>query len=123
MNLLGQLENLLLASTVHQPVVLVAAVDATTMMVEARIDVGMVMTIDIVSTVMMVVLAVSTAVISAALVVKKRMGTMMVQVDGRVVLSAMPDLSEVQALKMGQVRSGHSLCYACPDFVDLHFVF
>ena len=87
----------------HQPVVLVVAVDATTMMVEARIDVGMVMTIDIVSTVMMIVLAVSTAVISAALVVKKRMGTMMVQVDGRVVLSAMPDLFEVQALKMDQV--------------------
>ena len=63
------MKNLLLAFVVHQPVVLVAAVDATTMMVEARIDVGMVMTIDIVSTVMMVVLAVSTAVISAALVV------------------------------------------------------
>ena len=48
---------------------------------------------------------------------------MMVQVDGRVVLSAMPDLFEVQALKMDQVRSGHSLYYAYPDFVDLHFVF
>ena len=58
------------------------------MIVEARMSVDdwMVMTIDVVSTVMMVVLAVLTAVITAALVVKKRMGTMMVQVDGRVVL-------------------------------------
>ena len=87
---------MLLASVVHQSVVLAVAVEATTMIVEAKISVEMAMTIDFVSTVILVVLAASTPVITAALVVvismmvtivvKMWMGTMVVQVDGRVVL-------------------------------------
>ena len=80
MNLLGRSEDLLLASVVDQPVVLVVAVEAMTMIVEAKMDVGMAMTIDIVSTVILVVLAVSTAVITAALVVViAMMATMVVK--------------------------------------------
>ena len=57
------------ASAVYQLVVLVVAVEATTVIAEAEMGVGMKMMVDIESTVMMVVLAVSTVVIAAALVV------------------------------------------------------
>ena len=43
--------------------------------------------------------------------------------DGRVVLSAMPDQSEVQVVQMDQVQGDRSLCYSYPDFDDLHFEF
>ena len=102
---------MLLASVVYQPAVLVVAVEATTMIVEAKMSVEMAMTIDVVSTVILVVLAVSTAVITAALLVviammavKMWMVTMVVQVDGRVVLSAMPGLSEAKVVQMAQVQ-------------------